>query len=130
MSAIQTLTLEDVPIAKRFLPLLLMQNPVKPPLTDALLKLKVSEEKIKEAYKRIKSAIPWNEEQLQALDLPPNTRNYNALVQGVGGAGKTSVMVAIACLIIELGGTVMLTAPTHDAVEAICDTIDDFNRDN
>ncbi|XP_053208791.1 DNA replication ATP-dependent helicase/nuclease DNA2-like [Panonychus citri] len=61
---------------------------------------------------------PLNTQQQKAVLKVINTEDY-LLIRGTPGSGKTSVIVAIVRMLIEMGRTVLITSHTHAAVDNI-----------
>ncbi|KAF8629517.1 hypothetical protein AX17_005643 [Amanita inopinata Kibby_2008] len=65
-------------------------------------------------------ATVWdlNSMQIEALRKALSARDY-ALILGMPGTGKTTVIAALICILVQLGRTVLLTSYTHSAVDTI-----------
>lgn len=65
-----------------------------------------------------------NPNQLQAIDKVMRAHDY-ALVLGMPGTGKTTVIAAMIKAFVSMGKTVLLTSYTHSAVDTILSKLDD-----
>ncbi|GAE00293.1 predicted protein [Paecilomyces variotii No. 5] len=77
-------------------------------------------------------AIPnmtWSDEQIECLKSCRSFPEGMLLVQGFPGAGKTYTLVAMARIFLELGMHVVFSTPTHYAADAICETVEKYNKD-
>ena len=70
-----------------------------------------------------------NQVQIDALRKIISAQDY-ALVLGMPGTGKTTVIAALICLLVQLGKTVLLTSYTHSAVDNILLKLDSMNNIN
>ncbi|KAL0562432.1 DNA replication endonuclease-helicase Dna2, partial [Marasmius crinis-equi] len=59
-----------------------------------------------------------NPHQCEAVKKVLTTRDY-ALILGMPGTGKTTVIAALIKIMVEMGKTVLLTSYTHSAVDTI-----------
>ena len=74
-------------------------------------------------------ALGLNQAQTDALRKIISAQDY-ALVLGMPGTGKTTVIAALICLLVQLGKTVLLTSYMHSAVDNILLKLDSMNNIN
>ena len=70
-----------------------------------------------------------NQPQMDALRKIISAQDY-ALVLGMPGTGKTTVITALICILVQLGKTVLLTSYTHSAVDTILLKLDSIGSIN
>ncbi|KAK2462805.1 hypothetical protein APHAL10511_005196 [Amanita phalloides] len=82
-------------------------------------------------YAQKKEQITWglNQAQIQALRKIISAQDY-AMVHGMPGTGKTTVIAALICILVQLGKTVLLTSYTHSAVDTILLKMDSMGSMN
>ena len=68
-----------------------------------------------------------NQTQIDALRKIISAQDY-ALVLGMPGTGKTTVIAALICILVQLGKTVLLTSYTHSAVDTILLKLDSMSN--
>lgn len=70
-----------------------------------------------------------NQTQIDALRKIISAQDY-ALILGMPGTGKTTVITALICILVQLGKTVLLTSYTHSAVDTILLKLDSIGNLN
>jgi DNA replication ATP-dependent helicase Dna2 len=113
----------------------LFHNDVPPQVKKLLRKLIVEArpaaepQSTSQAEKKEPVALGLNQAQTDALRKIISAQDY-ALVLGMPGTGKTTVIAALICLLVQLGKTVLLTSYTHSAVDNILLKLDSMNNIN
>ncbi|GMM32197.1 bifunctional ATP-dependent DNA helicase/ssDNA endodeoxyribonuclease [Martiniozyma asiatica (nom. inval.)] len=69
----------------------------------------------------------FNLDQKKAVDLVSKAEDY-ALILGMPGTGKTTVISKIIELIVKSGKSVLISSHTHSAVDNICEKLTDSNN--
>ncbi|PFH51603.1 hypothetical protein AMATHDRAFT_142035 [Amanita thiersii Skay4041] len=68
-----------------------------------------------------------NPTQMYALERVLSARDY-ALILGMPGTGKTTVIASLICTLVQLGKTVLFTSYTHSAVDTILLKLDGMSK--
>ncbi|KAF8347385.1 DNA replication factor Dna2-domain-containing protein [Amanita rubescens] len=82
-----------------------------------------------QAKKLLRKLLGLNQPQIDALRKIISAQDY-ALVLGMPGTGKTTVITALICILVQLGKTVLLTSYTHSAVDTILLKLDAIGNIN
>ena len=108
----------------------LFHNDVPPQAKKLLRKLIVEARPAAEPDSTSEPAtLGLNQAQIDALRKIIAAQDY-ALVLGMPGTGKTTVIAALICLLVQLGKTVLLTSYTHSAVDNILLKLDSMSNIN
>jgi DNA replication ATP-dependent helicase Dna2 len=84
----------------------------------------VQDEHVLETGRAVKAAVRHlNPSQQEAVKKVLNAEDY-ALILGMPGTGKTTVIAAIIKALVALGKTILLTSYTHSAVDTILSKLD------
>jgi hypothetical protein len=96
-------------------------------VNDPTARLGVPTDFVQRTIKQTLAIRNWSDSQKQCIAAIDNFPGMHLIVEGYPGTGKTSTIVAMASIYVACGGHVLFTAPTHDAADAICETIAKWN---
>ena len=99
------------------------------PIVDFAAGLPVSETVLVEAKQWLRSCMPWNERQLQAIEDMHRAKGRVQLICGVAGTGKTTLQAAQASLFVRLGGRSLCTATGNTNADRLAHEVSRFNKE-
>ncbi|KAL4965172.1 uncharacterized protein BDV14DRAFT_60003 [Aspergillus stella-maris] len=116
-----------MPHLMRFLEYLLNQKVKARSPVNPLASLHLDEAKALNIIKKTLSVREWSDSLAKCIENIHSFPGLFFLMKGYPGTGKTSTIVAMASVYLTCGGHVLFTAPSHDAADAICKTIERWN---
>ncbi|KAI9705861.1 MAG: hypothetical protein M1836_005267 [Candelina mexicana] len=126
--------LQDPTANEPWIPLILNQNLLDTP-TQTIneicnLTAPISESVLNRAKATVLKYLNWTDEQRKFLDNGEIFLARGRLLVGPGGTGKTSLIAATVIFYYMIGGSVMVSAPSKDAVDNIFTSILKFCEDH
>ncbi|CEN60040.1 hypothetical protein ASPCAL02481 [Aspergillus calidoustus] len=117
----------SLPEMSRFVGDFLNQKYQHHSVNDPTACLGVPKDFVQRTIKQTLTIRNWSDSQKRCISGIDNFPGMHLIVEGYPGTGKTSTIVAMASIYVACGGHVLFTAPTHDAADAICETIVKWN---
>jgi DNA polymerase III delta prime subunit len=109
-------------------PLLLNHRAGKRSMVDPTAPLNPAAGVVMSKVQEVIGKLDWSESQKACIKSLQSFPAGMLLIQGFPGTGKTLTLVAMASVLLSLGAHVLFTAPSHYAADAICESMDKWER--